>query len=478
MILALFTLSSVILFEISTRPPVYVRQKHEVFITFASDYQLQWYDEQDFYSNLHYSEKSPARDPESSRSSRVVNAQETARRRIPNQALSGGQHVSDATSSPLLPTVLPLWISKSNSKIENPKEMDIDDDDRRSRAADTRRFESRDPIQPNHLPGMVNDNTSDSSNLVQGMNYVHRMPPSLPRMSIPKLSSLQVDKTALKTYMYANKSIASAMGYKKHINHPAGPGRLGLQCTDPYCTSYLLDEDYWSFRICQQWTEKKTKISHLNINATCKFMKGVTRQPVGLVSVPGSGNTWVRGLLETATGICTGSIYCDHPLRNAGMIGEYVKTGRVLVVKTHTSDYQWNEAILEERNEDDTLYESAILLIRNPFNTFIAEWNRLNAYSGYPIEPKKPIRKKLVPNNARLQRLFKRGIITKSLKSKTSLSKGNSNRVDIIKNNEGEYRRALPVGRRLLSMGPTNKSEDVSHTIIIDKKMFGEYKSA
>jgi hypothetical protein len=34
---------------------------------------------------------------------------------------------------------------------------------------------------------------------------------------------------------------------------------------------------------------------------------------VGLVSFPGSGNTWVRGLLQKVTGICTGmyfELYC------------------------------------------------------------------------------------------------------------------------------------------------------------------------
>ena len=132
-------------------------------------------------------------------------------------------------------------------------------------------------------------------------------------------------------------------------------------------------------------------MNYTKINATCKFMKGVSWDPVGLVSVPGSGNTWVRGLLEKATGICTGSIYCDHPLRNGGMIGEYVKTGRVLVVKTHTSDYQWKDVKAEKRNKDDGLYGSAILLIRNPFKSFIAEWNRLNAlsaYTGCPIKPR------------------------------------------------------------------------------------------
>ena len=37
-------------------------------------------------------------------------------------------------------------------------------------------------------------------------------------------------------------------------------------------------------------------------------MDGSKRAAVALASHPGSGNTWVRGLLEKATGICTGII--------------------------------------------------------------------------------------------------------------------------------------------------------------------------
>jgi hypothetical protein len=36
--------------------------------------------------------------------------------------------------------------------------------------------------------------------------------------------------------------------------------------------------------------------------------------PVALASFPGSGNTWVRGLIEAASGIYTGSIYKDANL--------------------------------------------------------------------------------------------------------------------------------------------------------------------
>lgn len=491
LLLALFTLTSIILFEFSTRPPVYVRQTHEVFIKFSSDYQLHWYDEDDFDPNLRHPESSLS--GASSRSYRVVNSQERARGRsnvIPSRVSGATQSESAFIMSP----VPPLWISNLNSRTETSKEMHIDDN-KRYRAEDATNSEIVEPSQPDGPPGMLIsdvplDKASTNQNLVQRMKKIR---PPVQRMRVPyRLPKLQVDPSLQNTHKYTNRNITSAAGYKKHINHPPGARRLGLLCTDHHCTSYLLDEDYWSFKICEQWTEKKTKVSHLNITATCRFMKGVTRQPVGLVSLPGSGNTWVRELLEAATGICTGSIYCDHPLRNAGMIGEYVKTGRVLVVKTHTSDHQWNEAILKERNEDDALYDSAILLIRNPFSALIAEWNRLNSfskYSGYPIGPKKPIakvnnqnRKMPFKKNKQLQRLFDSGIIKKSLRSNI-LSRGNYSWTDIVQKktmqrsyNGGQYGHVLQVGRKLLSTELRNKTDD-SHTFIVDKEMFGEYNN-
>ena len=41
-------------------------------------------------------------------------------------------------------------------------------------------------------------------------------------------------------------------------------------------------------------------------------MNGTERAAVALVSFPGSGNTWVRGLLQQATGVCTGESCDDH----------------------------------------------------------------------------------------------------------------------------------------------------------------------
>ncbi|KAG7167583.1 WSC domain-containing protein 1-like 6 [Homarus americanus] len=58
---------------------------------------------------------------------------------------------------------------------------------------------------------------------------------------------------------------------------------------------------------------------------------------VWLVSFPCSGNTWVRYLLESATGVFTGSAYKDKILYEAGMFGEMEapSSGRTLVQKTH-----------------------------------------------------------------------------------------------------------------------------------------------
>ena len=43
--------------------------------------------------------------------------------------------------------------------------------------------------------------------------------------------------------------------------------------------------------------------------STCSFINGSNRLPVPFISHPGSGNTWLRALLEMASGICTGLLY-------------------------------------------------------------------------------------------------------------------------------------------------------------------------
>lgn len=42
--------------------------------------------------------------------------------------------------------------------------------------------------------------------------------------------------------------------------------------------------------------------------------------PVALASYPGSGNTWIRQLIEAASGIYTGSVYKDTNLYLHGTV--------------------------------------------------------------------------------------------------------------------------------------------------------------
>lgn len=87
---------------------------------------------------------------------------------------------------------------------------------------------------------------------------------------------------------------------------------------------------------------------------------------IALASFPGSGNTWVRHILQQATGILTGSIYNDKVLKMMGFPGENIQNSSVLAVKTH--DYGINET---------RKYQRAILILRNPKDALLAEFNRI-----------------------------------------------------------------------------------------------------
>ena len=88
---------------------------------------------------------------------------------------------------------------------------------------------------------------------------------------------------------------------------------------------------------------------------------------VALGSFPGSGNSWVRQLLESATGVYTGSMYCDKSYVEEGMIGEGVTTNSVIVVKTHASPNVAKQVI----NHDKAIY-----IVRNPFESILSNYNR------------------------------------------------------------------------------------------------------
>ncbi|XP_076813107.1 sialate:O-sulfotransferase 1-like [Clavelina lepadiformis] len=98
------------------------------------------------------------------------------------------------------------------------------------------------------------------------------------------------------------------------------------------------------------------------------FLPPQTSETIFLRSVPGSGNTWLRHLIESATGVFTGSVYHDQVLASGGFLGELDNTssGRTSVIKAHAAGNS------NSKN---------IVLIRNPFDAILAEYTRRRSHS-------------------------------------------------------------------------------------------------
>lgn len=63
--------------------------------------------------------------------------------------------------------------------------------------------------------------------------------------------------------------------------------------------------------------------------------------PPLLWSFPGSGNTWVRALIEHATGVSTGSVYNDSTLHNS-LLGEGKCDDSVIAIKAHPTTHPFD----------------------------------------------------------------------------------------------------------------------------------------
>lgn len=158
------------------------------------------------------------------------------------------------------------------------------------------------------------------------------------------------------------------------------PSPNGKKCKSIHCVEFLSDDDLKRWQSCSYLAKGVNQSSSGQFAAEkkeCRFINQADRKPVALASLPGSGNTWVRQLLEMATGLCTGAVYCDISLRASGFAGEHTCGGQALAIKTHYSFPKWmgNRGVNLEKN-NRVCYGSAILLVRNPFNALVSEWNR------------------------------------------------------------------------------------------------------
>ncbi|XP_066959269.1 uncharacterized protein [Macrobrachium rosenbergii] len=113
-------------------------------------------------------------------------------------------------------------------------------------------------------------------------------------------------------------------------------------------------------------------------NYSITFARPGALPPLALASFPSSGNTWVRYLVEGATGLFTGSLYDDTSLTKKGMYGEAIvyDSGMTILQKTH--GYTTGDAMKlshEERlplNHLEQFGRKGVVVIRNPFKALIS----------------------------------------------------------------------------------------------------------
>ncbi|XP_042220420.1 uncharacterized protein LOC121865175 [Homarus americanus] len=111
-------------------------------------------------------------------------------------------------------------------------------------------------------------------------------------------------------------------------------------------------------------------------NFATRFLVDGGAPVMALVSFPGSGNTWLRYLTETITGVFTGSVYHEETLAKRGFLGERDghRKGTTLMQKTHSYP------LLPEENFNGTEFKlllprsprKVVLLIRSPWEAVVA----------------------------------------------------------------------------------------------------------
>ncbi|XP_060106065.1 sialate:O-sulfotransferase 2 [Heteronotia binoei] len=165
--------------------------------------------------------------------------------------------------------------------------------------------------------------------------------------------------------------LAALAGSWCHCGFPTTLFTLHEREDEQLCAQKCSGEEFESCGNSQYFIIYQTQVQD-NRCMDRRFLTARAKQLIALASFPGAGNTWARHLIELATGFYTGSYYFDGSLYNKGFKGErdHWRSGRTICIKTHESGQKEIEA-----------FDSAILLIRNPYKALMAEFNR--KYGGH-----------------------------------------------------------------------------------------------
>ena len=220
----------------------------------------------------------------------------------------------------------------------------------------------------------------NSTNVIQTFTESVEFKKVTPRFVVPH--GRMVNQTDHIKYLFSNSTDLINMNSEEGREIFS---RIKLNCRDSICSEFLTTVDKPHFKYCvrKTWNVPLRKYSEPK-NSKCIFIDGSNRFPMAIASYPGSGNTWVRGLFQKVTGLCTGAIYCDITLRKNGYPGESIRSGAAFLVKSHQTDPRWEGVTYDphapltyfKKVEHIPVFSGGVFILRNPFHAMIAEYKR------------------------------------------------------------------------------------------------------
>jgi len=116
-------------------------------------------------------------------------------------------------------------------------------------------------------------------------------------------------------------------------------------------------------------------------NVDVRFAEVGSLPMMALVSFPGSGNSWLRLLIEAATGIFTGSFYNDNLLQSYLLGENRFDDGTTILQKTHHYSLDKTDFVNKDFEGRIThmkyFNKKGILLIRDPYRAILSYFQLL-----------------------------------------------------------------------------------------------------
>ena len=124
--------------------------------------------------------------------------------------------------------------------------------------------------------------------------------------------------------------------------------------------------------ICFKQKSFTSNSLHTNTNLNVKSV-------VALNSYPGSGNTWVRSIIQSGTRIYTGSVFADHTLDNLGFKGELGSINDFSKYKYSAIKMHYPLFSYTFKSHLARAIGGYIHIIRSPHDSMLSEFNRIKS---------------------------------------------------------------------------------------------------